>query len=138
MYCFYFALPAEIVYDEKTRKPVKSTKKDALHSIWVLIHTYMFNTLLLSFLCHHDYLPFGPTKAGRFDEKAELLDYFDPVHLGNCFFLGLWFQQVLAWGAAVVEFIIQGVIGWKCTPMIDSPLFATTKPSGKYPRLLCL
>lgn len=132
MYCIYFALPVEIVYDEKTGRPVKSTRRDVLHSIWVLVHTYIFNTLLFSFLCHHDYFPFGPTKAERFDERAELFDYFDPRHLGNCFFLGLWFQQVLQYGAAVVEFALQAIIGWKCTPMIDSPLYATTRPSGEY------
>jgi hypothetical protein len=43
----------------------------------------------------------------------------------------VWFQQVLAWGAAIVEFALQALIGWKCVPMIDSPLYATTKPSGK-------
>ena len=129
MYSIYFSLPVEIVYSS-TGKPVKATRNDALHSLWMLLHTFVFNTLFLSFLCHTDYLPFGSTAAERFDERPSLLDYLDPKHLGNCFFLGLWFQQVLVWGAAVVEFVVQVLIGWKCTPMIDSPLYSTTKPSG--------
>ena len=86
-YCIYFILPAEIVYNKKTANPVKTSKRDILHIIWVLVHTYVFNTLLFSFLCHMDYLPFGPTRAGRYDERATLQDYFDPKHLGNCYFL---------------------------------------------------
>jgi hypothetical protein len=128
-FCIYFILPAEIVYDEKTTNPAKASKKDALHSIWVLMHTYVFNTLFFSFLCHMDYLPFGPTRAGRYDERATLQDYFDPRHLGNCYLLALWFQQTLAWGSSIIQFMVQALTGWKCTPMIDSPLYSTTKPS---------
>ena len=87
MYCIYFVLPTEILYDAETGKPTKATRSDALHSMWVLLHTYIFNTLLFSFLCHTDYLPFGATKAGRLDESTTLLNYFDPRHLGNCYFL---------------------------------------------------
>ena len=105
MYTIYFSLPVEILYSS-TGKPVKATKSDAFHSLWMLLHTFVFYMLFLSFLCM-DYLPFGSTVAKRFDERASLLDYLDPRHIGNCFFLGLWFQQILAWGAAIVEFVVQ-------------------------------
>ena len=102
MYCAYFVLPTEIVFDDKTGKPSKATRNDMLHSVWVLLHTYAFNTLLLSFLCHTDYLPFGATKAGRLDETATFLDYFDPRHLGNCYFLARELILTCAFFAIVV------------------------------------
>jgi hypothetical protein len=88
IYCIYFILPAEIIYDEKTGRPTKATRSDALHCLWVIMHTFVFNTVLFSILCHYDYLPFGQTKAGRYNESAALLDYFNLRHLGNCYLLG--------------------------------------------------
>jgi hypothetical protein len=88
MYCIYFVLPVDIVYDAKCQKPVKATRNDVLHKLWFLVSTFVFNVLLLAILCHTDYLPFGPTNAGRYDRSTLLRDYFDPRHLGNCFFLG--------------------------------------------------
>jgi len=85
MYALYYSLPAELIFDKKTSKPVKATSRDKIYSVWRVLYLLVLTTLLLSFLCHFDYMPFGPTKAGRFDERAALKDYLDPRHLGNCF-----------------------------------------------------
>ena len=121
------------------------------------MHTFVFNTVLFSIICHYDYLPFGPTKAGGYDESAALLDYFNLHHLGNCYLLGrefvslylsvvglhtrflisieliplVWWQQMLMWETPLVQFAKQALTGWRCIPLIDSPLYAKTIPSGK-------
>ena len=88
IFCAYYTLPLEIRFDSKTSKPLRSNMKGSLISVRNYAIASLFNSLFFSFLCHFEYKPFGITKAGRFDEKVALLDYFDPRFLGNCFFHG--------------------------------------------------
>lgn len=75
-----------LVFDEKTHKPVKATRRDAICSIWRVMYAQFLFTLLMAYMGHYNYLPFGITKAGRLGENAAITDYLNPRHLGNCFF----------------------------------------------------
>ena len=152
IYCAYYSLPLEMSFDPKTSEPLKSNMKDALICVWKYIVSTFVNSLFFSYMLHVEYTPFGITKAGRFDEEAAILDFFDPRFLGNCFFHGRkcniivlqvcslisilielafteWFQQGLAIGEALFG-VIMAFTGYKYNPMMSSPMLLSTSPSG--------
>jgi len=113
MYMIYFACSGcEFIFDAKTSKPVKASAYDVFQSLWRLLRVGIINTFFFSYLAHFDYMPFGRDRT----------HYLDPNHLGNCFCIALFFQQVMAYGDAFFSLIANAIFGLKTAKMMDNPV----------------
>jgi hypothetical protein len=112
MYTTYYIFPGEILFDAKTSLPLKATRKDLIQNFWRVLRAVIVNSLLYSFLSHFDYTPFG----------RERRHYLHPNHLGNCFFVALYFQQNLEFMDVFVSAMSNAISGFRTAKMMDSPV----------------
>eukprot|EP00985_Skeletonema_marinoi_P017905 scaffold9914_cov142-Skeletonema_marinoi.AAC.2 len=112
MYVTYYLFPGEILFDAKTSMPLKATRKDIFQNFWRLFRAVIVNSLLYSFMSHFDYTPFG----------QESRHHLHPKHLGNCFFIALYFQQNLEFIDPVASAMSNAISGIKTAKMMDSPV----------------
>lgn len=112
MYVTYYTFPGEILFDPKTSMPLKATRKDTIRNFTRLLRAIIVNSLLFSFLSHFDYTPFG----------RESRHYLHPKHIGNCFFIALYFQQCLEFMDALASTMSSAISGIKSAKMMDSPV----------------
>ena len=112
MYATHCMFPGEILFDAKTSLPLKTTRKDIVHNFWRLLRAIIVNSLLSFFLSHFDYTPFD----------RERRHYLHPNHLGNCFFVAVYFQQCLEFIDAIFSAMHNAISGFKTAKMMDSPV----------------
>eukprot|EP01082_Thalassiosira_pseudonana_P015071 g13379.t1 g13379 contig8:554464-557723(-) len=134
MYCVYFSMPTEILFDEKTDKPILATRGDMVDSTKNVLLSAVRIITLCSVLSPFSYKPFGETNAGAFHDEIILGDYLDLRHLGNCFAIALFFQQALALGDAVTGNAIQLVTGYRVLRSMRNPMLEATSPSDFWGR----
>mmetsp|Transcript_19077 Transcript_19077/g.41302 ORF Transcript_19077/g.41302 Transcript_19077/m.41302 type:complete len:476 (+) Transcript_19077:62-1489(+) len=133
IYCTYFALPFDMIFDENNL-PVMATKRDILNGQINVVKTVSCIIMLCSFLSPYDYKPFGETNAGEFNERIVLRDYLDARHLGNGFAIAVLFQQCLALGFAVTGSAVQIMLGYKVKQSMRNPMLEATSPSDFWGR----
>lgn len=133
-YCQYFVLPAEILFDNETSKPILATTKDLLDSVRNVLLSALRIGLLVSYLSHYNYKPFGDTGAGQFFDGVEVRKHLDLRHLGNCFFIALFFQQALALGDSVMGSSVQFITGYKVLKCMRNPMLEAESPSDFWGR----
>jgi len=129
VYCTYFSLPFDMMFDEETFKPIMATKRDILNGQINVVKAVTCLCMLCSILSPYDYAPFGETNAGEFHERIVMRDYLDARHLGNCFAIALFFQQALALGDAAIGNFVQTVLGYKVKQSMRNPMLEATSPS---------
>ena len=88
VYCTYFSLLFDMIFDENTCKPVKCNKRDIWNDQIALVKAVTCTIMLCSMLSPYDYKPFGETNAGEFQEGINLRDYWDMRHLVNGLAIG--------------------------------------------------
>lgn len=110
MYRTYFSLPVEMLFD-KDSKPIPATRKDVMDGSKNVVAAITFLMLFCSILSPYNYVPFGKTNAGDFNEQIVITDYFNARHLGNCF--------AIACKCYVVRSFRLGIICIRCMTQLN-------------------
>lgn len=134
LYCIYFAAPAELLFDNKTYKPIKVTTKDVIRCTFAVVKYVTCISILCSVLSPRGYLPFGATEAGEFYEQILVGDYLNTKHLANCFAIAFFFQSALALGFCVLGNSVQLLTGYKVLQAMNNPMLEATSPSDFWGR----
>jgi hypothetical protein len=90
--------------------------------------------ILVSFLSHYNYKPFGDTDSGEFYDGIQISKHFNLHHLGNCFFVALFFQQALALGDSCMGNAVQWWTGFKVLKSMRNPMLEASSPSDFWGR----
>lgn len=133
MYCQYFSVPSELVFDKESGKPIVAALKDYVESAINAVLSLLRITVLVSYLSHYNYKPFGDTNAGEYFDGVEI-KHLSLRHLGNCFFIALFFQQALALGDAVMGNTVQIITGYKVLKSMRNPMLEASSPSDFWGR----
>jgi hypothetical protein len=134
MYSQYFSVPSELVFDKESGKPAVATISDYVESTKNVMLSILRICILVSFLSHYNYLPFGDTNAGEFFDGVDFTNHLSLRHLGNCFFIALFFQQALALGDACMGNAVQIMTGYKVLKSMRNPMLEASSPSDFWGR----
>jgi hypothetical protein len=121
IYAAYFTLPFDMSFDANTNEPIMATRDDIQTGRKTII-------LLCPILSPFEYAPFD--HGGR-EEDLGLLHW---RHLGDCLVIAFFFQQGLSVSFSVFGIAVQSTLGYRCTPMIKSPILEATSPSDFWGR----
>ncbi|KAL7510199.1 hypothetical protein ACHAXN_008206 [Cyclotella atomus] len=132
-YCKYFSAPSELVFDKESGKPTAAVWNDYVESALNIMLSALRISVLVSFLSHYNYRPFGDTNAGEFFDGVQIR-HLSLRHLGNCFFIALFFQQALALGDAVIGNGVQIMTGYKVLKSMRNPMLEASSPSDFWGR----
>ena len=133
VYCQYFSVPTELVFNKESGEPEFATMADYIDSAKNVVLSVLRICALVSFLSYYNYTPFGDTSAGEFFDGVHL-KHLQPRHLGNCFFIAVFFQQALALGDACMGNAVQVITGYKVLRSMRNPMLEATSPSDFWGR----
>lgn len=134
MYCQYFTVPSELVFNWESGEPELASMADYIDSAKNVLLSVLRMCALVSFLSHYNYIPFGGTDAGEFFEGVHL-KHLQPRHLANCFFIAVFFQQALALGDACMgKNAVQIITGYKVLRSMRNPMLEALSPSDFWGR----
>lgn len=133
IYAAYFALPFDMSFDANTSEPIMATRDDIRTGRKRAISDVATIILLCSILSPFDYAPFGSLSGDRGggEEELGLLHW---RHLGDCLVIAFFFQQGLSVSFSLFGIAIQSTLGYRCTPMMKSPILEATSPSDFWGR----
>jgi hypothetical protein len=132
VYAAYFALPFDMSFDANTSEPIMATRDDIRAGRKRAMSDVATIILLCSFLSPFDYAPFGSLSGDRgAEEELGLLHW---RHLGDCLVIAFFFQQGLSVSFSMFGNAIQSTLGYRCTPMMKSPILEATSPSDFWGR----
>ena len=134
LYCQYFSVPSELVFDKQSDKPVVATLQDYIDCATNVILSVLRIGMLVSFLSQYNYKPFGDMDAGEFFDGVNFAKHLHPRHLANCFFTALFFQQALALGDACMGNAVQIMTGYKVLQSMRNPMLEASSPSDFWGR----
>mmetsp|Transcript_1605 Transcript_1605/g.3326 ORF Transcript_1605/g.3326 Transcript_1605/m.3326 type:complete len:415 (+) Transcript_1605:83-1327(+) len=126
-YVAYYSSPVSFVWDDKKqcRKPVPSSKVASFAG--EVFFYYMSASVVLSFLKHYDYQPFGGeiTQYDKFHFGWEVLSL---EHLGNAYFHALLVYLILCTGFNL-NALNEMVKGADVMAIFDSPFLKSRTPT---------
>ena len=129
-YAAYFALPFDMSFDADTDEPIMATGDDIRTGRVRAMSDVATIILLCSILSPFDYAPFGSLSGDRADQLG-LLHW---RHLGDCLVIAFFFQQGLSVSFSIFGNAIQSTLGYRCNPMMKSPILEATSPSDFWGR----